>query len=66
MSLVLAGKSLSFWASVSNECIIFEGFTATFCSSEDKKVLLNDTVKVWKTGMIGGYEDRLVSTFFDW
>ena len=42
---------------------ISEDFTATFCSSEDGKMLSNNTVKVWKTGIIGGYEDSLASIF---
>ena len=42
---------------------ISEDFTATFCSSEDGKMLWNNTVKVWKTGIIGGYEDSLASIF---
>ena len=36
---------------------------ATFCSSEDRKVLLNDTIEVWKGGIIGGYKERSVSIF---
>ena len=43
---------------------ISEGFTTTFCSSEDRKVLSNDTIEVWKAGIIGGYKDRSVSIFF--
>ena len=34
-----------------------------FCSSEDRKVLSNDTVEVWEAGIIGGYKDKSVSTF---
>ena len=52
-----------FWASVGNEWSVFEGFTTTFCSSEDRKVLSNDTIEVWEAGIIGGYKDRSVSIF---
>ena len=37
-----------------------------FCSSEDRKVLSNDTIEVCKAGIIGGYKDRSVSIFFEW
>ena len=64
MSLALTRKSRKFfWASVSNERSIFEGFSTTFCSSEDRKVLMNDTIELWKAGIIGGYKDRSVSVF---
>ena len=33
------------------------------CSNEDNKVPSNDTIEVWKAGIIGGYKDRTVGIF---
>ena len=30
---------------------------------EDRKVLTNDTIELWKAGIIGSYKDRSVSIF---
>ena len=40
-----------------------EGFFVTFCSCKDGKVLFNRIIRIWKTRIIGGYEDRSLSIF---
>ena len=50
-----------FWASVCKKWGIFECFLTAFCISKDRIVLFYDIVKVWKTRVISGNEDRSVS-----
>ena len=52
---------VSFLVSVINKQSIFEGFLP--CCSKDRKVLFNGVTKIWKSRIIGCYEDRLVSIF---
>ena len=50
-----------FWTSVWKKWGIFECFLTAFCGGKDRIVLFYDTVKVWKTRVISGNEDRSVS-----
>ena len=42
---------------------MFECFLTTFCGIKDRIVLFNDIVKIWKTRVISGNEDRSVGIF---
>ena len=50
-----------FWTSAWKKRGISECFLTTFFGNEDRIVLFYDIVKVWKTRVISGNEDRSVS-----